>query len=190
MTPADFDAAFNGDWETVARLETHQVYMVPGEEAALEAFRAGQPRPVWSVRTDPWLARIALTSAPEELTGKPPKRWLRCRIVQHPRNLYTDHEIEGYRESQAAGEQIFIAPLEADPALTGLRQDFWGFGLGTTGAFVIIMDYDAGGHWLGAERTTDPVILDRCLKQWNLARSHSVPLNEYLAPGKEARKAA
>ena len=183
MTPADFDAAFGAARKMAFRLETHQVYTVPGEEAALEAFRKGLPRPVWSVRTDPWLARIAVTTADPEN----PRHWQRCRIVEHPLTEYTRYEMVGYTESQAAGEEVSITDRAAHPSLDGLRQDFWAIDLGEPGAFVILMRYDDAGHWLDAERTGDTAVLARCTKQRDLALRYAVPLNEYLAPSREQR---
>lgn len=193
MTPEEFAAAwskidriFDGDWHEVIRLEVHQDYAVPGEEAALQAWRQGLPRPVWSVRTDPWLARIAVTTASKEH----PKHWKRCRIIEHPLTEYTRYELTGYTESQAAGEEIVITDRAADASLDALHQDFWLFDGDGPGASAIIMRYDREGHWLGAEHTRDPAVLARCVKQRDAALRYSVPLNEYLAPAKEHQRAA
>ena len=120
MTPAELGACFDRFTATAFRLETLQDYT--GEEGRLEAFRLGQPLPVRSVRTSPWLARIAVTT----VAGK---RWQRVRVVEEPLTEYTRYEMASYVESQAAGEEIRI--LRNPP--TPMRGDFWLFDHGKIG---------------------------------------------------------
>jgi hypothetical protein len=75
------------------------------------------PRPERSVRTSPWLRRIAVTT----VAGK---RWQRVHIVEHLLSEYLCYEIEGYVES-ATGEEISIADRAAHPDLARLGPDFW-----------------------------------------------------------------
>ena len=61
---ADLSACFDLFERTADRLETLPAYAVGGsEEERLRAFRLGLPRPERSVRTSPWLARVARTTA-------------------------------------------------------------------------------------------------------------------------------
>ena len=56
---ADLGACFDLFERSAFRLETLPVYAVAAEDERLRAFRLGLPRPERSVRTSPWLARIA-----------------------------------------------------------------------------------------------------------------------------------
>lgn len=174
MTPDEFDACFDRFQQSAWRLETLQRYTIAEEEARIQAWREGKPRPERSVRTSPWLRRVAVSTAEG-------KDWGRVHVVEHPLSEYLRYQIEGYIESVAAGEEIRIAEKSADPSLADLGPDFWLFDGGSPEAFAILMSYDADGHWLGAEYTTDPETLEKCRQARALALRHSVPLNVYLA---------
>ena len=63
LAPAEFDALFNSFGTDVVRLEALPFYAVGGtEQQRLDAFHARRPRPLRNVRTDPWLARIAVST--------------------------------------------------------------------------------------------------------------------------------
>lgn len=180
----DFDAYFNRFNGQVVRIETRQHYAVTEEDARIAAFRRGLPRPERSVRTSPWLRRIAFTTA----LGK---QWQRIRIVEHPLSEYLRYQLPGYSESLAAGEEILIADRAAAPELAGLRDDFWLFDAGTPNAFALLMEYDGDGRFTGYEHTTDPEVITRCVRQRDTAAAYTVPLNTYLAQtGKPTRKTA
>src|SRR5260370_36240383 len=87
---------------TAWRLETRQEYTGSGDAERLEAFRQHRPRPERSVRTSPWLARMARTT----VEGK---EWGRCHIITRPLSTYLKMELISYQESAVAGEQITIA---------------------------------------------------------------------------------
>ena len=89
MNWEDFDAHFDRFTRTVFRLETLQDYTAPGEAERVEAFRCGRPRPERSVRTSPWLARIAVATVTEA------KRWQRVRVVEEPLTGYTRYQLAG-----------------------------------------------------------------------------------------------
>ena len=178
MSPEDFDAHFNRFASSVFRLEVLQHYA--GEEDRVEAFRLGLPRPERSVRTSPWLARIAVTTATEG------KRWQRVRVVEEPLSDYTRYEMTSYVESQAAGEEIRIVPRGAGSPLIMLQHDFWLFDAGTPDEFALLMDYDTSGRFRDAELIANPG--PRFEQERDLALRWSVPLNEYLA-GKAAQAA-
>lgn len=175
MNWEDFDAHFGRFTRTVFRLETLQDYTAPGEAQRIEAFRRGLPRPERSVRTSPWLARIAVTTVTEG------KRWQRVRVVEEPLTGYTRYQMAGYAESQAAGEEIRIVRRTTAPALATLRRDFWLFDAGTQEAFALLLDYSPTGEWRGGELTTDPQALLGLQAERDLALRWAVALNEYLA---------
>jgi hypothetical protein len=175
----EFDAYFDRFTADVFRLEILQSYAVSSEDARLRAFREGTARPERSVRTDPWLARIAVTT----VAGK---SWQRVHVVEHPLSEYLQYELVGYVESQAAGEQIGIADRSADDDLSGLGADFWLFDGDSPTAYAVLMDYDTEGHFVRFEHTVDPVVLDGCRRQRDVVRRYAVSLNTYLATRKAA----
>jgi hypothetical protein len=170
VTPDEFNAAFDGFRVSAFRLECLQTYAVSAEDARLRAFREGLPRPERSVRTNPWLARIAATT----ITGK---EWTRARLVRHPLTEYTRYELIGFTESQAVGDQTRIVDLDTRPELADLGPDFWLFDAGAPDEFAIIMRYDAAGAVLSYERTTD---VGWCREQRDAAMAGSISLAEYL----------
>jgi hypothetical protein len=117
VTPEEFDALFDTFHHTVARLEALPAYDVGGQEAVrIQAFREGRPRPLRSVATDPWLARIAVST----ITAG--KRWTRVRVVDEPLTEYQRYQLTSHQESQAAGERVLIAPRSA---VGDVGPDFW-----------------------------------------------------------------
>jgi hypothetical protein len=170
----EFDAYFDRFATDVFRLENLQSYAVSQEDARLKAFRAGTARPERSVRTEPWLARIAVTT----VAGK---SWERVHVVDHPLSEYLRYELVGYVESQAAGERILIADRAVDEALTQLGEDFWLFDGDSPDAYAVLMHYDEAGHFVGFDHSTEADVLARCRRERDLVRRHAVGLNAYLA---------
>lgn len=183
MNVDDFDAYFDRFTTDVFRLENLQHYAVSEEDARLRAFRQGTPRPERSVRTEPWLARIAVTT----VAGK---SWQRVHVVDHPLSEYLQYELVGYVESQAAGEQIAIADRASDGSLARLGEDFWLFDANSSDAYAILMHYDDVGRFVGFEHTVEPSVLEQCRSEREIALRHSVNLNTYLAAGKADRTPA
>jgi hypothetical protein len=156
--------------ESAFRMETLPWYMDDAERFA--AFREGRPLPERSVRTSPWLRRIAETAA----AGK---RWSRVYLVDNQKPLpeHTRFKLVAYAESATAGENIWITDRSADPALGRLRTDFWLFDAESDHRFAAIMEYGPGGRYLSAQITTE---VRACIAARDLAFRHSVPLNAYL----------
>lgn len=155
-------------------LETLGSYAVSAGQDRLEAFRLGRPLPGRPARTDPWLRRVAETTA----AGK---SWRRVRVLGRPLSEQDCYQLLGYRESAAAGEVIRIADRSACPALATLARDFWLFDPGTARPFAALLNYDQAGGYLGAAVTTEPAVIMACVTARNLAQQHSVPLGVYLA---------
>lgn len=143
LDPAEFSAVFDAATTSVFRLEGHQTYAVAADDRDLAAFRAGAPRPERSVRTSPWLARIAA----QTIAGV---SWSRLRVVTYPLTEYTRFELIAYTESQSVGEQIRLT--EATPSC----EDYWLVDAGRPGAVGVVMRYDQHGALLGRELVTDP----------------------------------
>lgn len=178
MTPKDFDALFDQFRSTVFRLEARPAYAVGGaEEARLEAFRHGSPRPERSVRTSPWMARIATSTAGG-------KSWSRTRVVDSPLTEYQRYQLVSYAESQAVGEQIHLV---ARGAVGDVGVDFWLFDGGTEDAVAVLMHYRDDGTLDRREPVDDPVLLGELDERRRAVDARAVPLNEFLAVSAGAR---
>jgi len=174
VTPEEFNDLFDQFRVSAWRLEARQRYTSPGEDDRIRAWREGKPRPERSVRTSPWLRRVAVSTAQG-------RQWGRVHVVQHPLSEYLRYEMFGYVESAAAGEEIRIADQAASPELGVLGPDFWLFDGGTDGARAVLMHYDDDGRLAEYEPTSASAALAECYRVQNLVLAHSVPLNAYLA---------
>jgi hypothetical protein len=174
LARADLSTCFDLFERSAFRLETLRTYAVGAEDERLRAFRLGLPRPERSVRTSPWLARIAQTTA----AGK---YWQRVRVVGWPLTEYEQYQMIGYRESAAAGDMIRIADRSAHPELAALNRDFWLFDANGPRPFAALMTYDEVGKYLGSEITAATEVIDSCKADQQLAGRYAVPLENYLA---------
>lgn len=127
-----------------------------------------------SVRTSPWLRRVALTIA----AGK---SWSRVHLIEEPLSEYVRYELIGYVESMAVGEEIRLAWYPPD-GLDGLDVgDFWLFDAGTPKRFAVIMDYSDDGEILGYQRVDGPSEVTALEAVRELVWSRSWSLAEHLA---------
>ncbi|MGH3823993.1 MAG: DUF6879 family protein [Pseudonocardiaceae bacterium] len=171
MTPEEFDQSFDRFEFSAFRLEVLQRYAVSAEDARMRAFREGTPRPERSVRTSPWLQRIAATT----MAGK---AWSRLHLIQEPLSEYLRYELIGYVESCACGEEIRLAyPPDERPALV----DFWLFDSSTPGAFAVLMHYSDDGEVLGYEYVDKSLEVAELETVRDLVWSRSWSLAEHLA---------
>lgn len=174
MTLDEFDALFDGFAVSAFHLETRQNYAIAEEDERLRAFREGLPRPERSVRTSPWLRRVAVTTA----AGK---RWGRVHVIEHPLSEYLRYQLIRYVESQAAGAEIRLADRGEHPELTALGPDAWLFDAGTAQASGVLLHFDDAGHLLDIEAVHHSVGVAELERQRQVALTHSVSLAEYLA---------
>jgi hypothetical protein len=137
----DFDALFDTFTHSAHRVEARPSYAIPAEDPSYTAFLEGSPRPERSVRTSPWLRRIAVTTA----AGK---TWSRTRVVDSPLTDYQRFEIAAYLESQAAGEQIRV--VRRDQTGHYRHPDFWLFDEATE-PWAIVLQYGEAGEFEGYE---------------------------------------
>lgn len=175
MTGVDFDALFDQFAHSAFRLEARPTYNVGGQEAVrIAAYRARQARPERSVRTDPWLTRIAVTTAQG-------KQWRRLRVLDDPLTDYERYQLLSgtYIEAQSCGDQTVLV----DRALAGPAAefaDFWLFDGGLPTAHGFLMHYTREGQFEGlvpagvAELRAMQDIADRVTPT-------ATPLAEYLA---------
>ena len=99
MAPEEFNDCFDRFRTSAWRLEARQRYTSPGEDDRIEVVGGKDGRaPERSVRTSPWLRRVAVTTAEG-------KQWGRVHVVRHPLSEYLRYEMFGYVESAAAGEE-------------------------------------------------------------------------------------
>jgi hypothetical protein len=168
-----FDALFDSFRATAARLETRPAYAVGGAEGErLDAWRRGLPRPERSVRTDPWLARIATST----ISGG--RSWRRVRVFDNPLTDYQRYQIESYREAQAVGDQVVIASRAAVGESVG---DVWVFDQGHHDARAVVMHYGRDGGVERRELVTDPASVAGLVGQVERVAAKALPLNRWLA---------
>lgn len=173
LTAAEFDALFDAFARTVVRLEALPSYAVGGaEQARIDAYQRGLPRPERSVRTDPWLARIAVS------TVSAGKRWSRIRVVDDPLTRYQRYQMESYREAQACGDQISVVRRSE---VGEVGEDVWLFDAGSTQAHAVWMRYRDDGSVASRDLVTDPQVLAGVASEIGRIAEAAVPLNEFLA---------
>jgi hypothetical protein len=175
MDSGAFNALFERFTRSAFRLETLPAYAVSAEDARLRAFREGAPRPERSVRTDPWLARIALT------TIRDGKSWSRVHLIRHPLTEYLRFELVSYTESQAVGEQVGLVDLDEHPELAESGPDFWLFDWDTDQPFATLMHYTEDGRVDRRELVTEPERVAELDERRRQVTEVAVPLNVYLA---------
>jgi len=175
VTPEEFDSYFDRFLVSAFRLEALPLYDVAAEQDEFDAWQRGEPLPERSIRTDPWLARVALT------TMTAGKRWTRVHVVDEPLSDYLRYELAGYAENQAAGEEIRIARRAEDPRLRNLPPDYWLFDADTSRPWALEMRYDDAGRWLGAKLVEDRSRLVEYQRIRDLVWDVAIPLNSYLA---------
>lgn len=173
MTPEDFDALFENFRSTAYRLETLPFYDVGsiGQEAErFAAFRENRPIPERSVRTDPWMQRIARTA----VAGK---AWKRVRVVDEPLSEFERYELISLVEAQAVGDENFIV-LRRE---VGPVPDMWLFDADMPERHAVLMDYDPQGKWRGCRLVTDGHEMIPLVNAWNRALTLAEPLAYFLA---------
>lgn len=171
LTPVEFDALFDAAHTTVFRLEAMPSYAVPTDDASLLAFRNGTPRPVRSVRTNPWLRRVAVTTA----AGV---RWSRVRVVVWPLNEYTRWELLAYVESQSAGEEILLVDHDQ---VGDLGPDYWLFDGGTEDASAVVLRYSPAGALERFEQVKHAETIAAMHDAQQRIATPAQPLNVFLA---------
>lgn len=180
---SDFDALFDTFTDSAYRLETLPAYAIPAEDPSYRAFQHGLPRPERSVRTSPWMRRIAVTTA----AGK---AWSRTRVIDTPLTDYQRYQIPAYLESQTVGEQISLIPRGV---VGDLGPDFWLFDAATDHARAALMLYTDTGEFEGFELVTDPEQIGELVHRRNLATMRDIhgvgpqSLAEFVASGAVAR---
>lgn len=120
-----------------------------------------------------WMALI------EQAVGEG-KTLCQVHVLDRPLTPYLEYELATYPENVAAGQEIRIADRGRHPELAELRDDFWLMDDETDRPFVLLMDYEADGQYVGMQRTEDPAVLAECRRKRDLAVACSMPLEEFL----------
>jgi hypothetical protein len=168
LTSSEFDDLFDVA-RSITRLEAQPAYAVGGaEQQRIDAYRAGRPRPLRNVVTDPWLARIA------HRTISDGARWKRLRVVDEPLTDYQRYQLASHREAQAVGEEVRIA-RRSDVGDVG--PDFWLF----DDRRVVVMHYHLDGSLDRRELREDRQTIDACTATLARVDKVAIPLNEFLA---------
>lgn len=172
MTGEELLEAFRTFTRDAVRLETRQYYNVPGDDDRQRAFHEGRPLPARAEKSTSIRIIQDATAAG--------KRFERIHVVDKPLSDYVRYEIEAaYPENAAAGERILIVDRAADPRLDVLREDFVLLDGATEHASVIWYRYTEAGDITGWEAGTSADVR-ACREALDLARSHAVPLSDYL----------
>jgi hypothetical protein len=153
--------------ESCFRLESLPQYLVPQEAAEFAAWRAGSPRQRRTPQNNAWLAEL------EQIVARG-IRWYRVRILDHPLTDYSRFELAGYRDTQAAGQQTYVADRRDHEQLADLQEDFWLLDDRTA----VRMVYDDDGHFVHPEPVDD---VTRYVRMRDTAMACAEPLPDYLA---------
>lgn len=150
------------------RLETLQVYIIPGFQDPLDRFLAGQPMP--EDFNEDWHETVrGYVSA-----GKTMQR---AKVVRRPLTDYSRYLLSwGVPGNVAAGEDYQILDL-TDRALDLPEQDFWLFDDET----VLLLNFEPDGTFRDRE-LADPADLDKYRRWRDLALAEAVPWSEYRLP--------
>lgn len=149
------------------RLEALPQYLVPEEEEAFAEWRATGRKKRRTPANDAWLAEL------QEIVARG-VRWYRVRILDYPLSDYSRFELDGYRDSDAAGQETFVADRAEHSELAEMHEEFWLY----DDEIAVRMVYDDEGHFLRPEKAAD---IDACRAMRDIALRCSEPLESYLA---------
>jgi hypothetical protein len=173
---------FDGVQESAFRFEGLEAYAVGGDEAKrIEAWRHHEPRPVRSIRTNDYLARIA-----KHALANPPIPWERVTRRHVPPTEYQRYRTAGDQESQTAGEIVSVLLPGSLDIASDLPLDFWLFDRHRRPSErkVAVMRYTEGGGFEGfdlIDGATDSDAITPFATWAERLIEAAIPLNRYLA---------
>jgi hypothetical protein len=152
--------------QSAFRLETLPVYRVPQEADWFAQWQRSGKVPELTPDNDPWCKLVSEAKS----TGR---QMQRVRLVATPLTEYERFELATFRDSLAAGEEIWVCYRESWKRINqaGNPGDFWLFDEQTS----IMLNYDAEGRFQG----TDDGVPSICIRQRDLAMEHSIPLADF-----------
>jgi len=154
------------------RLETRQRYNVPYEESLIRAFEEGRPQPENESITRHMTSVNSLRAAG--------KRDYRVHVLELPLTPYLRYELDGYRESIEAGEEIFVADRAWHPDLAELTEDFMLLDGDTDHASVVWYRYNDDDELLARDHSEDSADVEICRRHRDLAMAHAIPYEEFV----------
>jgi hypothetical protein len=176
--PVSFGDDFAGlfDWFTTRafRLETLDQYAAGYEEEAIRRFLAGEPLDRGFIA--PWLEQVATATG----AGR---QMQRVHVVTEPLSDYLRYEMDGYRLTVAAGEDVRILPRSVARELELPGEDFWLFDDGP----VARMHYDRHSTLLGSELVEEPEVVARYCRWRDVALEAATPYARYVSEHQELR---
>lgn len=166
MTPDEFNAGFNNLVKHEAyRLELLDMYDAPDTPGRVRRFLAGEPPDLaYRAKWDAFIAGVRRAGGTMS----------RVHVVAEPLTDYLRYELDFYRLSVAAGEDIRILPRTDAAGLDLPDFDYWLFDEAAA-----VMIYDESTRFLRAELVSDPGFLADCRRWRDIAMSHAVPLADY-----------
>lgn len=166
LSAAEEDALFTTFESSAFRMETHQIYTMPAEQAELARFLAGEPIP--DGFSAEWHAEIRGNRA----AGK---TMTRLKIVRQPLTDYTRFLLAWAVPGNVAAGEDYRIITGADADELGIpEQDFWMFD-GTT---VMLQNFGPDGTLRGKE-LADPSDLGEYVRWRDLALARAVPFGDY-----------
>jgi hypothetical protein len=158
------------------RLETRPFYGPDADE--FQRFQHGQsPTAEQQRQRQRWMDRVAAATSAARMIG-------RVLVVTGPLTPYLRWRVETGRGHAAVGEDIRIADCAEHPALADLVSDYWIF----DDERVLLLEYDPQGAFLRSRQVTDRAVVERCLRERELAIACSLPLRSFSrSPGERLR---
>lgn len=160
---ADFVLGYE---RTAFRLETRERYNEPEEAEQVRRFLAGEPDYAWN---EEWAAMMRRRTDAGQ-------RMERVRIVSEPHSDYTRFGLDLARINVASGEDIRYLPRDRAQKLDLPDHDFWLIDSAKVG----ILHFGEDDVLLGAEISTDPVVVARHCAWRDVAWRHAIPFGEYI----------
>jgi uncharacterized protein DUF6879 len=151
---------------SVFRLETLPQYLVPQEAERFAAFRAGKLVPR-TLENSAWLVEL------QQIIARG-IRWYRVHVLDFPLCEYSRFEVNSYRDSQAMGQETFLADRAEHSELADMHEDFWLM----DDDVAVRMVYDEVGHFLRPERIAN---VKPCVELREIAMKCAEPLDDFIS---------
>jgi hypothetical protein len=168
LTGEAFNELFRAFGRTAFHLEVEDSYHTPEENEPLQRFLEGQSDDfAWH---QPWLNLVAETT-------KAGRQISRVRVVTVPHGDYTRWGLTVAELNVAAGEDIRWLPRHLAADITLPLDDFWLFDDNR----VVFTVFEPGGRFAGGAETTDPYIVERCVRVQRQVWTRAIPHATYAA---------
>ena len=168
LQDAAFEDVFRQMKQSAYHLEVEDSYHTPEESQPFQAFLEGTPDDFEWHR--PWLDLVRqVTRAGKDIH--------RIRVVSIPHVDYTRWSLSVAPLNIEAGEDIRWLPRQHLVGLEVTTDDFWLIDRNR----VVFTVFDPNGKFSGGAETTDPAIVERCLRIWDKLWAIALPHAIYVA---------